>query len=322
MPSLPEYVDILAARDDLIWPSPMPAKPVKAKSYSAHLPGLRAVTWDVYGTLLHVTDGRMEFDPKPEIRLQVALEKTIQEFNMWNSMTRKPGAPWEYMLQQYRDVLADEMLRGGGNVPRGEVPHVSLANVWKVLIERLQQKDYTFDVVRYGSLEDFSECVAYFFHSALQGTAAYDKALKVLRYVAKAGLIQGIIADAQPFTPLQLIAALQEQGKLPPLNQLFQRELMLFSYTEGVRKPSKSIFEECAARLARNGISPEEVLHVGTKLGDDLLVAKQVGFNTALFAGDSASLEASKELLSDPASRPDRLITSLAQIARVVAGEG
>lgn len=322
MQSLPEYADALAAREDLIWPSPPPAKPAKAKPYSAAIPGLRAVTWDVYGTLLQVADGRMEFDPRPEIRLQVALEKTIREFNMWNSMTRKPGAPWEYMLQQYRDVLADERLRGGSDVPRGEVPHISLANVWKVLIERLQHKEYSYDVLRYGSLEDFSERVAFFFHSALQGTAAYENALKVLRFIPRAGLIQGLLADAQPFTLLQLMRALQTQGNLPPIQELFQRELMLFSFSEGVRKPSRSIFEDCAARLARNGISAEEVLHVGTKMTDDLAVAKQVGFRTALFAGDQASLEAPRELLADPEVRPDRLITSLAQITRIVGSEG
>ncbi|MFK7821845.1 MAG: HAD family hydrolase [Planctomycetaceae bacterium] len=321
MRTLPEYADAIHSRDDLIWPKPPAPKPAKAKPYSAHLPGLRAVTWDLYGTLLQVADGHMNFEPKPEIRLEVALEKTIHEFNMWNSMSRKPGAPSEYMLQQYRDVLADHYLRGG-SAPRGEKPHVSLAGVWRVLIERLQQKDYEYDVARFGSLDHFSECVAYFFHSALQGTAAYPKALKVLKYVRRAGLLQGIVGDAQPYTFLHLVRALQEQGQVPAINKLFQPELMLFSFVTGARKPSPSSLATCAERLELNGISPGEVLHIGSRLGDDLLVAKKLGFKTALFAGDAASLDAPGKLLADKANHPDRLVTDLAQIARVVGGEG
>ena len=129
MKSLPEYAEWLSERDDLIWPRPRPAKPVKAKTYSAHLPGVRAVAWDVYGTLLQTADGGLEFSPKPEIRLEVALEKTIREFNMWNSMTRKPGKPSAYMMDQYLDVLDDEMLRGGGDVKRGDIAHTNLLSL-------------------------------------------------------------------------------------------------------------------------------------------------------------------------------------------------
>ena len=50
-------------------------------------------------------------------------------------------------------------------------------------------------------------------------------------------------------------------------------------------------------------------------------MAKQVGFRTALFAGDQASLDAPRDALADPAVRPDRLVQHLGQIARVVGGE-
>ena len=263
----------------------------------------------------------MEFDPRPEIRLQVALEKTIHEFNMWNSMTRKPGAPWEYMIQQYRDVLATQMLKGGSQVTRGDLPHVSLASVWKVLIQRLQQKEYQFDVTQYGSLDQFAEKVAFFFHSALQGTAAYENALATLRFVARQGISQGLIADAQPFTMLQLVRSLTAQGRVPRIDRLFDPRFVVLSCTEGVRKPSRSLYQAAADRLAEAGISPEEVLHVGSRLSDDLRMAKQVGFRTALFAGDQASLDAPRDALADPAVRPDRLVQHLGQIARVVGGE-
>jgi hypothetical protein len=39
---------------------------------------------------------------------------------------------------------------------------------------------------------------------------------------------------------------------------------------------------------------------------------------TALFAGDRESVDATKEQLKDPATRPDALLTELSQIADIV----
>jgi len=65
-------------------------------------------------------------------------------------------------------------------------------------------------------------------------------------------------------------------------------------------------------------ISPEEILHVGTRIHDDLAIAKQFGMKTALFAGDSLSVQASKEEVRNPETKPDRLITNLNQLAQIL----
>jgi len=52
-----EYAEWLSQRDDLIWPAAPPRRPVKAVPSIKPLPGIRAVTWNVYGTLLRITDG-------------------------------------------------------------------------------------------------------------------------------------------------------------------------------------------------------------------------------------------------------------------------
>ena len=64
----------------------------------------------ITGSLTIKNHGSTEF-ALSELRMQVALEKTIQEFNMWHSMGRKPGAPWEYMLQQYTQVLSEQEMK-------------------------------------------------------------------------------------------------------------------------------------------------------------------------------------------------------------------
>ena len=115
--------------------------------------------------------------------MEIALEKTIKEFNMWNSMTRKPGAPWEGMLVRYQRVL-DEQKMAATNAP-GDLPEIDAAVLWMKLIRQLQQKDYSYEVSRYGEPEEFAEKVAYFFHSCLQGLEAEEGALAVLRRLAR-----------------------------------------------------------------------------------------------------------------------------------------
>ena len=85
------------------------------------------------------------------------------------------------------------------------------------------------------------------------------------------------------------------------------------------RKPSERLFRHAAEQLQARGIDPGQVLHVGSRLVQDVAPAKRLGMKTALFAGDKASLQASGEQLKENAYRPDVLLTELGQIAEVVA---
>jgi len=66
------------------------------------------------------------------------------------------------------------------------------------------------------------------------------------------------------------------------------------------------------------GIKPSQILHVGSRLEQDIQPARRLGMRTALFAGDRASLQATAELINDPRYRPDLLLTDLWQLDQVV----
>jgi len=319
--SLLEYADWLDERD-LLWPAPPEAVPVKATPFLDPMPRIRAVTWSVYGTLLLIADGKLQPIVAEPIRMEVALEKTISEFNMWNSMTRKGGAPWEYLLHQFKTLVEEQQLVGtGGGIHRGESPEVDLGRIWGKLIERLQQKEYTWDFDQYGGLEDFSEKVAYFYQSCLQGVQAAPNAVKALMRVRKVGCLQGLIADGQCFTLVQLLRGLWAQGKTPSLSQLFTSGCVSLSYEIGARQPATSLFEACLESLEDKGVGPGEVLHVGSRLREELAPAKKLGMHTALYAGHKGSLQASAAEVNDPALRPDRILTDLRQIRQIVTND-
>src|SRR5687768_15935280 len=104
--SLAQYADYLDTRRDLSWPAAPDPDPPKARPHPVALPDVRAVSWSVYGTLLTITGGEVWFEHPLKFVMDVALDKTLQEFKMWGSMSRKPGQPADYLGQMYGKVLA------------------------------------------------------------------------------------------------------------------------------------------------------------------------------------------------------------------------
>jgi FMN phosphatase YigB (HAD superfamily) len=310
--SLEQYVTYLDSRNTP-WPMPPEVDRPRAKPHLVRLPQVRAVTWNVYGTLLAIAGGEFYLEHPQGFIMDVALDKTIQEFKMWGSMTRKPGQPTDYLRKVYTDLLTQQRLVGGE-----KYPEVAVERLWEAFIKRLLQKEYHFDAGFYGSLNEFSRKVAYFFHASLQGVACYPEAAAALRSVKESGLRQGLLGDGQCFTAMQLQRCLQAQDATANVEELVPSELRVLAHEVRARPPSETLFRQAVARFADQGIKPDQILHIGSRVALDIVPARRLGMKTGLFAGDRASLKATPEQLKDPASRPDILLTELPQIADVV----
>lgn len=307
--TLEQYATYLDTRG-LPWPAAPDVAAPRAKPHLVRLPNLRAVLWNVYGTLISISQGDLLFEHPTAFVMDTALDKTIQEFKMWDSMSRKPGQPAEYLKSVYREVLADVKLRSKGEV--------AAEKVWEAILKKLLQKDYKFDSGFFGALNEFSCKVAYFFHASLQGTGCYAGTAEGLKAVKAAGLAQGLLAEGQCFTTLQLKRGLTQQDAEADFDALLDADLCVLSQDVGARKPAEALFERALEKLAEHDIEPEQVLHVGSRITEDIVPAKKCGMRTALFAGDTASVRATAEQLKSPQSRPDLLLTSPAQIAEIV----
>jgi FMN phosphatase YigB (HAD superfamily) len=312
--TLEQYASYLDTRRDLSWPAPPDVQRPRVKPHLVRLPHVRVVLWNVYGTLLAISGGDLVFEHPQTFVMGTALEKTIQEFKMWAAMSRKPGQPSEYLIHVYTQVVSTQCLAAAGE----RYPEVGAERVWEAIIRKLLQKDYKFDTGFFGSLNEFSRKVAYFFHASLQGTAGYPGAAVALRHIASAGLTQGLLADGQCFTPVQLGRALTEQDAATRVDELISDGLCSLSYDIRGRKPSERLFRHALDALKARGVEPSQVLHVGSRITQDIAVARRHGLRTALFGGDRASLQATPEQLKDPASRPDVMLTELTQVADVI----
>ena len=313
--SLLEYAAWLDERK-LLWPACPDRVVPKAQPYLKPLANIRGVVWNLYGTLLFICDGKLLQQHPQQMRMQVALEKTIQEFNMWQSMSRKPGQPWEYMLQLYNREIEDRQMKASPR--KGEAVEVDSAEVWKALIEKLGKKEYTWDVDLYGDLDDYAEKVAYFFHSCLQGVAAAPNALETLMLIFNGGFMQGMATNTQVFSLAQLLRTINPSGGPLALGDLFLPSCITQSYRFGVKQPSALLMESCAEQYSRQGLEPREIAVVGTRVHEELAPAKKLGFRVILYAGDKHSLQASSSDMKDEAVRPDRILTDLLQLRDVL----
>jgi len=307
--SLDQYACEFLPGRGLPWPAMPVVQPIKAKPKLKRLP-IRGVLWTCYGTLLAISTGELQFEADIEFVTDMALEKTIQEFKMWNSMSRKPGAPSAYMKELFKKAYDIVRLTGQGEV-KAEL-------IWDDIVKKLMTKEYAFDATTYGPQADYVKKIAYFYHASIQGTGAYPGAAEALRIVAGAGLPQGLCADGQCFTQVQLKKALLEQDPSFDLAAHLPASLATLSCSVGSKKPGDAIFKAALASFRARGLSAEEILHVGSNLVRDIAPAKKFGMKTALFAGDRGSLNATSEQMDDPALRPDVLLTELTQIVDVI----
>src|SRR5438132_5685400 len=149
-------------------------------------------------------------------------------------MSRKPVQPAEYLHKIYTLLLIEHRA-----VPGGVIRHKEVAadRLWEAVFKKLLQKDYKFDVGFYGSLNEFSRKVAFFFHASLQGTTCYDGAAAALRHIADARRLQGWLDNGQCFTAVQLQRGLAQQEGKPRLDDLFAGDLRVLSHEHRARKP-------------------------------------------------------------------------------------
>ncbi len=314
--TLEQYVERLDSRTDLPWPVAPKIDHVKAKP-SLHTLPVKAVFWTVYGTLVAIPGGELQFEHSQDFVTDAALDKLIKEFKMWNSMSRKPGAPSIYMKELYRKALTTFRLAGG--TPGERFPEVPVERIWDDIVKKLFQKEYTFDATMYGSMNEYVKKIAYFYHASIQGSGPYPGAADALKLSADRGIIQGLLADGQCFTAGQLQRALRQQDESFDLDAVVSAGMRMISGEKKAKKPSDTLFKAAIQAAAAKGISPSEILHVGSNLTRDISPAKKHGMRTALFAGDRNSLSAKPEQLKDPATRPDVLLTELPQILEVIS---
>ncbi|MFP4446300.1 MAG: HAD family hydrolase [Desulfosudaceae bacterium] len=248
---------------------------------------LRALLFDIYGTLLISASGD----------IALARERLSANTEVAALLARMDiqTPPDELCNRFAAAVQADHARQQEKGI---DWPEVVIEEIWA-------------DVL---GLDDLTAArrFALAFEMAVNPVYPMPHAAALLAEIRQTSLTAGIISNAQFYTPLLLAHIFQAR----PEEAWADPDLLFYSYQHGRAKPSRYMFDQAAAVLERRGISPGQTLYVGNDMRNDVRPAAESGFQTALFAGDARSLRLREEdgQLND--TRPDLVITDLAQLRK------
>jgi putative hydrolase of the HAD superfamily len=261
------------------------------------LPGIRAVIFDIYGTLVCSGVGDISLAVE-EDRDGVIHDLLVSHELMANDHDAAGLSDCFHAL-----IKADHATKRTDGI---EYPEVDILEIWRRLLDER------------GTVEPHDDRLKLFaaeYECSVNPVWPYPELSETLRSFQAAGVPLGIVSNAQFYTPLMLEAFLNagliESG--------FEPDLQIWSFAQGRGKPSLELFEAQAARLAKRGIRTDECVFVGNDMLKDIWAAKQLGFHTVLFAGDQRSLRLHETDSRCTELAPDRIVTQLSQLTSVLA---
>ena len=255
------------------------------------LPDIRAVLFDVYGTLIISASGDIGLDSGSH-RAQ-ALAEVASQFGVTLECSSEQGIA--LLEQTIREEHARAKSRGV------DYPEIEIRETWEHVLSQIAGASQLDLDCGLWSLE---------FELRVNPTWTMPGARELLDDLQRQGLVIGIVSNAQFFTPMLFPAlldkSLEDWGVTP--------ELSFFSFEHRRAKPGTYLYELAAKGLLQQKISPEQVLYIGNDMLNDVTPAHEVGFRTALFAGDQRSLRWRSEDPRVHGVKADIVVTHLPQL--------
>lgn len=282
---------------------PFRPKPAGLPPRLRPLPGVRAVLFDLYGTLLACRhDPVSRQDPARQAsRFAAALRAAG-----W----RPSGSVAGRRAAELFHSLIKKELR---NKRRAGIAHpeVEVGGIWAEAAGRLARDK----LIPAPPSRRMIAAMAVEAELRLNPVWPMPGAAETLRGLRRRGIRIGIVSNAQFYTPL-LLRWLVLNGLLP---DAFDQRLAIYSYSLGEAKPSpRPLGKLLGACRRRFGITPAETICIGNDIRNDLLPAVRLGARTALFAGDRSSLRLRKGNAWCAGIRPDIVVTCLPQLLRAL----
>jgi putative hydrolase of the HAD superfamily len=265
--------------------SPMLPQPTSMTPSGRPRERIRCVLFDIYGTLFISGSGDIGVSKKASPQVQ-KLNHLLQQFNIRKRLRD--------LIQELFQAIEDEhrRLRNAGI----DYPEIEIDRIWKQIL----------------NIDDLALVRRFAIQYELIVNPVYPmpNLENTLAACRQKNIAMGIISNAQFFTPLLfewfLGAGLEKLG--------FHPDLIFLSYQIRHAKPSTKSFEKAAAAIAARGLKTSSALYVGNDMLNDIYPAIQLGFQTALFAGDARSLRLRPENSRCSDLPVDIILTDLGQL--------
>jgi len=279
---------------------PLPAEPTGVDPQLQAIENVRAVVFDVYGTLLISGSGDVgttDVDSRP-----AAFGEALAAVSI----------PWDGNNVSGVELLTGTIARHHTRDREQGIDHpeVDIRDVWWDVLAALVDEG----LVDEKTIPGDPTPLALEYEMRTNPVAPMPGCGDVLHQIRDTGLPLGIVSNAQVFTRLLFPGLLNES-----LDDLgFDPELCVWSYEHHRAKPGTFLYEQLAGGLDSRGIAAYEVLYVGNDMLKDIWPASRVGFRTALFAGDRRSYRPRSGDERLRGVEADLVLTKLAQLPNCV----
>jgi putative hydrolase of the HAD superfamily len=265
------------------------------------LPSVRAVVFDIYGTL--VISGSGDVGSADTAGEDSNIGQAMAAVGIVPQADRIPTvAELHEQIKRLNDSRRDE------SCPK---PEVDVVEAWRKTLESRKTE----------FRGNATKCVVQLaaeYEARANPTWPMPGATELLSRLKEAGIPLGIVSNAQVFTPFLVENLLAEESLQ---RGGFDSDLCIFSNRFRQAKPGPRLFDVLREGLARRGIPPHEAIYVGNDMLNDVWAASQAGMKTAWFAGDARSCRRREDDPRCRCLRPDVVLTSLMQLLQCLTIE-
>lgn len=259
------------------------------------LPGIKAVIFDVYGTLVISGSGDVGSVDTSDRGEQIA--DAISAVGLAVGQGRMPT-----IEDLHRQIALNNESRVTADCPK---PEVDIVDIWRQTL---------LDCGVIGASTEQLARLAAEYESRANPTWPMPGARELLSALGDSEQKLGIVSNAQEFT-LPLVKDLA--GRFG-VDSVFDANLCVFSCRYRQSKPGPRMFDVLCDGLRRAGIDPGEAIYVGNDRLNDVWAATQAGLRTAWFAGDRRSLRAREDDPRTAAMDQDLILTQLSQLLQCI----
>ena len=268
--------------DDPAAMSPLPTSMTPGGDLDAKI---RCVLFDIYGTLFISGSGDISLARKTSSTSR-KLEQLVKKYDV--------GKPAQDLVAELHDAIEikHRILKDQGI----DYPEIKIDEIWQQILGR-------------GNIQRVRQ-FAIEYELIVNPVYPMPNLEKMLAACRQQNLAMGIISNAQFYTPLLFEWFLGDRME----NLGFDPELIFLSYRSGCAKPSETLFKMAAAAIEAKGLDTAAALFVGNDMLNDIYPAHQLGFQTALFAGDARSLRLRTDDPRCANLSADLILTDLGQL--------
>lgn len=277
---------------------PMLPKSADIEAKLQLLKDIRAVVFDVYGTLFLSAVGDISLASEEDRDPAFGQTFKLEHVSTSDDSTQGFSGRFHRLIREHQDRVRSDVVQH---------PEVDIRAVWKDFLQSLLDEE------RIDSLpsDESIERIALRYECLVNPVWPAPDVENMLWKMHRSGRPLGIVSNAQFFTPLLFERFFAQ--RMPEYG--IREEACIWSYAKLEAKPSIRLYEKSQYWFQSNlGILPEQILYIGNDMLNDIMPASSVGFKTALYAGDKRSLRLRKSVESCKAIEPTIILTDWSQL--------